>query len=163
MKVYVVTAGSYEDYRIRKVFLDEEKAKEYVELSNLSNYDDHYYLETYDTSDDLEISKITYVEANYTKWLDGDEDEIFVDINFECSANSSPFHLNNTSVNIGNTYRQLKIERVIENEFDEDSVTNIYQNLIKLIMIKVEELIESDGYTEEMLDNWLKEHIEEYF
>ena len=52
MKVYVVTAGSYSDYRIEKVFTDKVKAEEYAEWLYDSNP-----VKEYNTEDDLVINK----------------------------------------------------------------------------------------------------------
>ena len=47
MKIYVVTAGSYSDYRIEKVFTDKAKAEEYAEWLYESNPVKEYETEDY--------------------------------------------------------------------------------------------------------------------
>lgn len=46
MKIYIVVAGEYSDYHIEKVFLNEDKAKEYCEWCKGA------YIEEFDTADD---------------------------------------------------------------------------------------------------------------
>lgn len=50
MKVYIVTHGSYSDYRIDKVFLNKKKAERYVETAR-KGYDEPR-IEEYETHDD---------------------------------------------------------------------------------------------------------------
>ena len=56
MKIYVVTAGSYSDYRIEKVFTDKAKAEEYAEWLYDSNP-----VEEYETEDDLVVNKYYHI------------------------------------------------------------------------------------------------------
>lgn len=48
IKVYVVTSGSYSDYRIRRVFLDKDIAEKYKNMTFDSND-----VEVYDTDDEM--------------------------------------------------------------------------------------------------------------
>ena len=52
MKVYVVTAGKYSDYRIEKVFLDKDKAELYCDLHKNEDWWDQMGIEEYDSYDD---------------------------------------------------------------------------------------------------------------
>jgi len=53
MKVYVVTAGQYSDYHIEQVFLDKEKAENYVKYHNSDpDWYDCATVEEYDTADE---------------------------------------------------------------------------------------------------------------
>ena len=57
MKIYIVTAGSYSDYRIEKVFTDKAKAEEYAEWLYDSNP-----VEEYETEDDLVVNKYYQIQ-----------------------------------------------------------------------------------------------------
>ena len=52
MKVYVVTAGEYSDYRIEEVFLDKKKAEIYVAAKYKDGWGRDYTIEVYETKDD---------------------------------------------------------------------------------------------------------------
>lgn len=53
--VYVVTSGKYSDYGIEAVFLDKEKAEQYVEIANVGEYDpyDESRIEEYESDQDF--------------------------------------------------------------------------------------------------------------
>lgn len=60
MKVYVVTAGAYSDYRIKKIFIDKAKAEEYKEW--LPDAND---IEEYETEDNLVMNKYYKIVVSY--------------------------------------------------------------------------------------------------
>lgn len=65
MKIYVVTEGEYSDYRIRKVFLDKEKAEKYIEIAYRTRASlDDCTIEEYETSDDIFQAPV-YVRCEY--------------------------------------------------------------------------------------------------
>lgn len=61
MKVYVVTAGSYSDYHIEKVFTDKLKAEEYRQWLYDAND-----IEEYETEDDLVVEKFYKILVDWT-------------------------------------------------------------------------------------------------
>lgn len=73
-KVYIVTAGSYSDYHILGVFLDKDKAEQYVKIHNHKPYwSSGLSIETYDTMDktlechlekDIYMAKCNISDAN---------------------------------------------------------------------------------------------------
>ena len=81
-KVYVVTSGSYSDYRIECVFSTREKAEEYLQY-----HDDEYRIEKYAideefvrnegewrvaidlTDDDVQVDKFLPISGEGSKWL----------------------------------------------------------------------------------------------
>ena len=73
MKIYVVMSGEWEDNRIEKLFLSEQKAQEYCDEMNLLLPDgspDICYVNTHDTYDDRELEKTRYamVYASIYEW-----------------------------------------------------------------------------------------------
>lgn len=60
MKVYIVSAGSYSDWHIKGIFLDQEKAEKYNAIVQDSNT-----VEEYDTMDDQIIVPVYYIYATY--------------------------------------------------------------------------------------------------
>lgn len=61
-KIYIVTSGSYSDYRIERVFSTKEKAEEF-----LDGVDDNYELEEYDIDKDVpaHVKKIWTIRMNF--------------------------------------------------------------------------------------------------
>lgn len=64
MKVYVVVDGMYEDYHIKKVFLDKYKADNYVSLFK-GEFTKPEVLE-FDASDNEEFRFVTYIEVEFS-------------------------------------------------------------------------------------------------
>lgn len=62
MKVYIVTEGSYSDYEIKRVFLDEEKAQKYKDIIGGESQ-----VEEYETSDEEinTIKPLWHISAEY--------------------------------------------------------------------------------------------------
>jgi hypothetical protein len=161
MKVYIVVSGEYSEFGINKVFLDKSKAERYIELSK--NRYDNYYIRTMETSDENIIEKITYVRASYeknNKWGNNDVDiEILVTNTLndnENDLNGNWFWLNTYS----NT-KELQIERVLYRDYDEE-VKNKYTKACYDLMAKIESLISLEGWTEEMINDWLSQNVDKY-
>lgn len=66
-KVYIVTAGTYSDYHIERVFLDRAKAETYTQLVRETDswYADSVWVNDYDISDYVIMSKGYYVDFSY--------------------------------------------------------------------------------------------------
>jgi hypothetical protein len=72
MKIYIVTSGEYDDYRIRKCFTDKPKAEYYQSICPDANE-----IEEYETADSLDI-KPKYIahlcynkdNPNYHPWIE---------------------------------------------------------------------------------------------
>lgn len=155
-----MTSGSYSDYGIRRVFLDKKKAEKYAKLSS-NNYES-YIVETYNTSDESIIHEITYVDVVYTKWSDGEVD-FDLDINVVNNLDYSEEEINNTYIWISDGYQSIEIKRVINNNYDEDEIENRYRNVTYDLIAQLESLKKLEGWTEEMVENYLKEKVEEHF
>ena len=57
MKIYVVTSGEYSDYCINAVFIQKEKAMEYIAIrAGQSDFSDVLHMEEYDTMDDSDLT-----------------------------------------------------------------------------------------------------------
>jgi hypothetical protein len=161
MKVYIITAGSYSDYHIERVFLDKEKAEKYVKLSQ-SNYNyDQPYIKEMETSDNAVIDKITYVEAFYTKGKN--HEDIDVDIIITNTLNSSEDDVKrNEFYSYPSGTKELDISRVIDNEYNEDEIKGKYRKVCQELMTQIESLVEIEGWTENMVDEWLNNKVDEY-
>lgn len=61
-KVYIVSAGEYSDWYIKKIFLNKEKAEAYHKICNDYALND---IEEYETSDEEIIMPINYCECKY--------------------------------------------------------------------------------------------------
>lgn len=157
MKVYIVVAGQYSDYHIERVFLDKEKAERYVELSQ--NGYDSPYIKTMETSDDYIIEKITYVDAYYTK---GKEyEDIDMDILVTNTVDSTEDNIKRNEFYLYPTgTKELDISRVIYGEFDEDEIKEKYKRVCHDLMTQIESLVEIEGWTEQMIDEWLGQNVD---
>ena len=83
--VYIVTSGSYSDYQICEVFLNEEKALSYCAKENLNlknkGYGDPVYIERFDAYDDnIEIDKNKKIYKSGSIYLDIGHDNIEIDM-----------------------------------------------------------------------------------
>jgi outer membrane protein OmpA-like peptidoglycan-associated protein len=161
MKVYIVVAGQYSDYHIERVFLDKEKADRYVELSQtMYNYDSPY-IKTMETSDDYIIEKITYVDVYYTKGKD--YEDIDVDILNTNTIDSTEDSLKrNEFYSYPSGTKELDISRVIYGDFDEDEIKEKYKKVCQDLMSQIDSLIEIEGWTETMIDEWLGQNVDKY-
>ena len=61
MKVYIVTAGEYSDYRIEGVFLDQEKARIY----SITHQFEYPGVEEYEVIDDVPMKDQDYIRVTY--------------------------------------------------------------------------------------------------
>lgn len=162
MKVYVVTRGSYSDYGISKVFLDKKKAERYVKLSQ--HQWDTPRIETYETHDDSIIEKITYVDANYSKGRDSDDVELNVDIKITNSLDETEDGVTRTMFWYykNSKDKEINIQRVIHGDFEEELVINKYKKACIDMMTEIESLLELEGWTEEMVELWIKDNLDNY-
>jgi uncharacterized membrane-anchored protein len=161
MKVYIITAGSYSDYHIERVFLDKENAERYVKLSQ-SNYGyDTPYIKVMETSDDKIIEKITYVEVYYNKG--NSSEDIDVDILVTNTLNTSEGEVKRNEFFLyPSGTKELDIVRVIDNEYDEYEIKEKYKKVAQDLMTQIESLIKIEGWTETMVDEWLGENVDKY-
>jgi hypothetical protein len=162
MKVYVVTAGSYSDYHIERVFLDKEKAERYVELSQ--NSCDEPYIEEFETDDDKQIDKITYIYATYSKDRSYGNDYMRVEIKTTNTLDSSEEDVNGNNFWLYSYFgeKDLTVTRVLNGEYDEEKLKNKYTKVCYDLMSKIESLLEIEGWDEKMIQEWLNQNVENY-
>jgi hypothetical protein len=114
-----------------------------------------------ETSDDVIIDKITYVEAFYTKGKD--YEDIDVDI-----LNTNTIDSTEDSLKRNEFYwypsgtKELDISRVIYGDFDEDEIKEKYKKVCHDLMAQIESLVEIEGWTEQMIDEWLGQNVDKY-
>jgi hypothetical protein len=161
MKVYIVTAGEYSDYHIKRVFLERSLAERYVALQTNSQED--FSIEEYETDDDKKFDQIRYFYAWYkvekgrenfqmafytTTTLDTtEEDENYTDF----------WHYNHSNID------KIIIKRVIKNEvYDEEALRNKYLKICQDLYAKIKSLKELEGWDEKMVQEWLNENAKEY-
>ena len=156
VKVYIVTSGSYSDYSIEKVFLDEEKAEKYANCFDTTYYMDSVRVEVHETSDDEEINEITYVTANYRKYSqEWRSSEVTVNILKSNTIDDTVEDLTSNWFYKSTYGYELTIKRVISNEnYDEDVIKNKYKKVLEDMMYQIEYLI-STGWTEQMIQESL--------
>lgn len=127
MKVYVVTAGSYSDYHIEKVFTDKAKAEEYAEWLYEPNP-----VEEYETEDDLQVNKYYKILINMCIH-DFKNGEPTVLVSKECEANfyNRGYIYYTDYHKYGSDYFTIGINRLIEAQnWNEEFYTNKYTKAI---------------------------------
>jgi len=100
-KVYIVSAGSYSDRYIKKIFKSKEKAEFYHKHNNDYDLND---IEEYELSDDNVITPVYYVEAVYS--IGG--------VNHYGKYQEEGFKLNILSTNTED-YRDVSVNRIYIN------------------------------------------------
>jgi hypothetical protein len=160
MKIYIVTAGEYSDYHIVRVFLDKEKAERYISLCG--NHYDEPVIEEYETDDDSIIEEINFIRAEFIKTKN--ESKVNIQI-----KKSNTLDDNEEKIN-GNWFwyyetlnqKQLIIERVLKNGYDEKRLKEKYKKVCYDLMTKIESLIEIEGWTNKMIQEWLNQNADKY-
>ncbi|MCP1159353.1 hypothetical protein [Bacillus infantis] len=161
MKVFLIVSGEYSDFGINRVFLDREKAEKYIEVA--SNFDTPRIL-TMETSDDLLIEKIAYVRATYSKGNKWNPDvaEVEIDITNNLDDKESDINENSFWSSTYTEHKELQIVRVLHGEYDEEKVKEKYTKVCHDLMAKIESLLLLEEWTEEMVNEWLDQHVEKY-
>jgi len=164
MRLYVVTIGEYDDYRIDKIFLDEEKAKKYVKYKNrYIEYDDkEATLEIYDTEDrdfnpvvDIWI-RYSDAQKNWNDYLCTVESKTSLDksinaFKIECYLRSYDKKLV--------LYMEQTLQIVID---DVEEFKDKYEKICRDLMTQIKNLYEIEGWTLEMINDWLREEYKDY-
>lgn len=117
MKVYIVTQGCYSDYHIEKVFLDRQKAEEYVKYYTASAYDD-LQIEEYENSNEMVITPMYYANIEYNILTDEYSFKI------ELSNSEDMRHKNKTDLSFGRSGYNAPISAPIIKLFREVSSNN---------------------------------------
>ena len=158
MKVYIVTAGSYSDYHIAKVFTDEDKAEEYREWLYDSND-----VEEYETEDDLQVDKYYKIQV-IMRVHDDKNDKPMVSLWKECKANSynrgyifyTDYH------KYGGDYFDISVSRLSEAQnWNEEFYTNRYTKALYDIVAIVKQK-RAEGASESDIRTLLKGMEEQY-
>jgi hypothetical protein len=163
MKIYIVSSGEYSDYGIDRIFLDEEKAKRYVELSQ--NGWNSTRLEEWETSDDEQIDEITYIYAHYSKGCKyRSSDSMAVEIRKTNGLDDrEKAHIKNYFwFSDYSGEKQVLIERVLKGNYEEEKLKSKYTKVCYDLMAKIDSLLSIEGWNEKMIQEWLGQNIEEY-
>jgi hypothetical protein len=163
MKVYIVTAGSYSDYRIEKVFIDKEKAEKYIALCQ-DNWD-YPQIEEFETDDDKLIDKITYIKASYSKGRSSyRKNEVEVEIKVTNTLDNSEEDMNRNSFYFYSWSgdKDLTILRVLKGEYDEERLKSKYAKVTYDLMAKIESLLDIEGWDDKMVKEWLDQNTDEF-
>lgn len=161
MKLYIVTCGDYSEYRIRKVYLDKNKAEQYAKAIAK----DYPFINEWETSDDEKetIRPIYYVCAKYTK--EGEYDKhIDIEIDQTNTAEDSEegIRINHVGVSHDKNKIEVMVQTVISENSDEEKIKAKYTKVLYDLMSKIESLIKIEQWTGEMVESWLNENDEEY-
>lgn len=151
MRVYIVTAGSYSDYHIKRVFAEEEKAKAYLRFCPDGE------IEEYETDDKIEFVPFRVASMQYTIYYFGDVDfslNTYWKNEQESSKEIEEFAY---YYDDPGRYKRLCIRRVITSDKEDYELEEKYRRVCEDLMAQIQSLIETEGWTSEMVDEWLKD------
>jgi hypothetical protein len=167
MKVYIITSGEYSDYGIDKVFIDKEKAEEWIRL-NQRRYDVPK-IEEWNTSDEsfiigkYQIKK--YITVNYESesFNGGEGFQIYLsqdNTESRPNLNEYPYNYSNYSYRTWNrTSHTISLYRLVDDDFTEEdlkSVSNKYLKICRDYVTKAKSLM-SEGFDEKQIKEMLFE------
>lgn len=153
MKIYVVTAGSYSDYHIEKIFTNKDKAEEFAKWCYDSNGVDEW-----DTEDELDVGKYYQISVQYRVYDNGKSEMPIVSVWNRASddSHSNYIHLSDYH-KYGGNYITLYINRILKaNNDDKNFYKQKYTKVAYDTMAMIKQLV-ADGYSynqiEKMLEN----------
>ena len=156
MKVYIVTAGEYSDYRIEKVFTNKTKAEEFAKWCYDSNGVDEW-----DTEDEINVEKYYKICVQYRVYDDGKHEGPNV-IVYNCTnvdRSSNYTYLTDYHRYNGN-YIVLTMGRFIKaGKHDVDFYKQKYTKVAYDTMAMIKQLA-ADGYSYSQIDLMLTDDID---
>ena len=157
MKIYIVTAGSYSDYHIEKVFTNKTKAEEFAKWCYDSNG-----VEEYDTEDGLDVGKYYQIHIQYKVYDNGRSEEPIVSVwNRTCNEHYLNYVRLSDYHQYGGNYIVLNISRILRaNNNDKNFYKQKYTKVAYDTMAMVKQLI-VDGYSYSQIDEMLKNRFNE--
>jgi hypothetical protein len=157
-KVYLITCGDYEDYHVEKVFLDENKAKNYLEVCDR----DDFFLETFDSSDDKTCVVSYYIEIEYSSEYYGNIARQHNEFKLEI-IKSNTLDMEGSVPYKGCFYNKyyccitLHIP-LSSNNFNEDKLRTKYENICDDIVSQAKSLEKDKGWNCEQINEWLNNY-----
>lgn len=149
MRVYIVTSGSYSDYHIVRVFVDEEKAKAYLRFCPDGE------IEEYETDDDIEFVPFRVASMRYDVYYPGGASfSINTYWKNEQESNKETEEYAYYYDDLGR-YKRLCMRRVINSDKEDFELEEKYRRVCEDLMAQIQSLIETEGWTSEMVDEWL--------
>lgn len=155
MKIYIVTCGSYSDYRIDKVFTDKAKAEEYRKWCYDAND-----VEEYDTEDDCQFDKYYKIFVSYR--VHDNEINNKPDIMVErCSDRRCSYTIVDDCHRYGGKYIDIHICRYIpETNWNEEFYVNKYTKAIYDFAAQARQLL-SEGFTDRQINEMWNQTIKD--
>lgn len=145
-KAYLVAAGSYSDFRIIRVFLDEELAEEYVSMMGKS---DSHILE-YDIETDVP-EPVRYCFASLNMHTDSYRFEVITDNTWDCDPDEYTY----TKYSPG--AKRISLKRLIHSKtFNEQELHDKYEKVCHDIHAQIKHH-EAMGWTDDMIMDWVEE------
>lgn len=157
MKIYVVTTGSYSDYRIEKVFTNKDKAEEFAKWCYDSND-----VEEYDTEDDIDVGKYYKICAQYKVYDNGRNETPIVNVYNCANTNDGGNYTYLTDYHkYGSNYIVLTICRFVKaNNDDKNFYKQKYTKVAYDTMAMIKQLV-ADGYSYDQINEMLKNKSDE--
>ena len=143
--IYVVTSGSYSDYHIEQVFLNKEKAEEYIEKFNKATVYDEARLEEYETFDENKAEAVDYIWIRATKIL-GDDDIKYVEIDYDVDFVQDGVFNKNTYFDVtdkrmypsGVSRSEISIRRKLDKTVSKDVIELKYKKVLQDMFFMIE-------------------------
>jgi hypothetical protein len=152
--VFIVTTGSYSDYRICRVFLDQKKAEDYSRTKPGSE------IEEWETDDDKDLGLFKTVTATLEILLGGYrnidvqiEEHSVLDTDKAQVETSLYFDDKN---NVTNPRELLEIKRLVPSGKSDEEIQRKFERVIEDLYAQIKGLRDGEGWTEEMIDGWLE-------
>ncbi len=150
---YVVTQGSYSDYRIVKVFLDKERAQRFLDIFSKSSYDE-VFIEEYEVEE--REAKPLYVSV--LKWYSISNESVFKIKEFADTDVDSNYQ-SNSSIYWGgfpDFHGTVELQRVFYTTPDKEKLETRLMKVAQDIWAQVQEKTQVEGLTIDQVNQWLK-------
>jgi hypothetical protein len=126
---------------------------------------DYHEIEEFETDDDKQINKITYIQASYSKGKASYRlNKVDVKIKTTNTIDNSEEEMNEN-----NFYsyswsgdKDLTISRVLKGEYDEEKLKSKYEKVTYDLMSQIESLLQIEGWDDQMIREWLNQNVNEY-
>lgn len=159
MKIYIVTAGQYSDYRIEKIFTDKTKAEEFAKWFYDSNG-----VEEWDTEDEFEVEKYYSICVQY-KICDNCSCETPIVCVSNCTNNNhtpnitylADYHTYGLDYIVLNISRTVKANNDNETFYKEKYTKVAYDTMAMIKQLHVE------GYSYNQINEMLRNNAIEVF
>jgi hypothetical protein len=150
MKVYIVTAGCYSDYHIKRVFSNKEKAELYAKGTSEAD------IEEYELDDDKEVKLYTLINIDYCIER-APKYQFQFDICNSLDSEECTYYFNWSGG------EGLRLNRIIPKinltEEQKEHYKKKYKKVVYDLMAQIKYLKEHNGFTIQQINEWLNKGV----